>query len=374
MRAPVTARLLYVVGQLGAGGLERQLVLLLSALDRERYRPAVAVWRFDGRDAFVPRLAELGVPVYPIEPVNGSRPVRLLALRSLAIRLRAEVVHSYSFHTNVAAFVATLGTPAVACGSVRSDFSWEFSGRPLVTLGARVPRVQVYNSQLAADTASRRVGVARPVVVRNGVDLAHYAETAPVPEAGPPLLLGIGSLLPYKRWERLVDVAVELRRRGVDVDVAIAGEGPSRASLEELAHRGSVGDRVRLLGFTKDVRQALGASAFLVHTSDLEGCPNAVAEAMAAGRAVVTTDVGDASYLVQDGVTGFVVPRGDGATLVDRVARLVADRALCRRMGDAGRARAERELSPARLVRQTLDAYRLAGWRDAERDEASCAA
>jgi glycosyltransferase involved in cell wall biosynthesis len=88
-------------------------------------------------------------------------------------------------------------------------------------------------------------------------------------------------------------------------------------------------------------------------------------EAMACGRAVVATDAGDVRHLVEDGKTGFVVRRGDDATLVERMVTLITDQDLCRSMGEAGRAKAVREFGLDRLVADTFDAYRAAGWRDA---------
>jgi glycosyltransferase involved in cell wall biosynthesis len=85
-------------------------------------------------------------------------------------------------------------------------------------------------------------------------------------------------------------------------------------------------------------------------------------EAMACGRAVVATDAGDIPSLVDDGNTGFVVRRGDDEALVNRMLRLVSDRDLCRRMGEAGRSKAEREFGLNRLVEETLAAYQAAGW------------
>jgi glycosyltransferase involved in cell wall biosynthesis len=87
-------------------------------------------------------------------------------------------------------------------------------------------------------------------------------------------------------------------------------------------------------------------------------------EAMACGRAVVATDAGDVPLLVEDGKTGFVVRRGEDAALVDRMIRLITDRELCRRMGEAGRAKAEQEFGLDRLVAETLAGYRNAGWKD----------
>jgi glycosyltransferase involved in cell wall biosynthesis len=87
---------------------------------------------------------------------------------------------------------------------------------------------------------------------------------------------------------------------------------------------------------------------------------------MAGGRAVVATDAGEIPRLVEDGKTGFIVPRNDSSALVERMKRLMTDGGICRRMGKAGRAKIEREFGLARLVEETLAVYRSAGWRDIE--------
>ena len=105
-------RLLYLVGQLRAGGLERQLYYLLQSMDRESYQPAVAVWHFCESDPYVARLRALGVPLHPFAP-SLSIPAKLSAFRRLVARLNPEAVHSYSFYTNFAAHWGTLGLRAV---------------------------------------------------------------------------------------------------------------------------------------------------------------------------------------------------------------------------------------------------------------------
>jgi glycosyltransferase involved in cell wall biosynthesis len=149
-----------------------------------------------------------------------------------------------------------------------------------------------------------------------------------------------------------------------DVRFRIAGDGPLRPALETLAGDLGISRAVEFLGATHDIPAFLRGAKFLVHTSESEGCPNVVMEAMAAGRAVVATDAGDVPYLVEDGKTGFVVRRGDDDTLVNRIATLLTNRDLCQQMGDNARARAEQEFDLHSLVTGTLDAYRAAGWKD----------
>jgi glycosyltransferase involved in cell wall biosynthesis len=123
-----------------------------------------------------------------------------------------------------------------------------------------------------------------------------------------------------------------------------------------------VADRIQFLGYSDNIPRLLADSTFLVHTSDIEGCPNTIMEAMACGRAVVATDAGDTPSLIENERTGFVVRRGDDESLADQMEKLIIDRDLCQTMGRASRARAEKEFSLARLVSDTLDAYRVAGW------------
>ncbi len=363
----MNCRLLYLAGELHTGGLERQLCYLLQAMDRQRYKPAVAVWNFREEDVHVPPIRALGVPLYSL-PGRPSRVAKLKEFRCLVRQLEPEVVHSYGFYTNFAAYWAARGTQTIAVGSVRSDFAWakKGSGPLLGRVSARWPRDQICNSFAAVESArhSRSPFVPRRLcVIRNGLDLERF-RCNPVATDGRVCILGMGYLLPVKRWERLLEAARDLKQKGFNCLTRIAGDGPLRGFLEQQAEDLGVADGVEFIGHADDISGLLADAAFLVHTSDSEGCPNAVMEAMACGRAVVATDAGDIPWLVEDGKTGFVVRRGDKAMLVERMVRLITDRDLCRRMGEAGRAKAEREFGLDRLVAETLAAYRAAGWRD----------
>jgi glycosyltransferase involved in cell wall biosynthesis len=85
---------------------------------------------------------------------------------------------------------------------------------------------------------------------------------------------------------------------------------------------------------------------------------------MACGRAVVGTDAGDIPHLVENGKTGFVVAKEDEATLATRIAALLQDHDLCRRMGEAGRSKAEQAFGLNRFQSEILAAYRAEGWVD----------
>jgi len=176
------------------------------------------------------------------------------------------------------------------------------------------------------------------------------------------VILGVGSLLPIKRWDRLLRAASTLKRGGVKFRVTIAGEGPMRSDLEKLIRDLSLNDVVQLPGFVTDVTALLRNGALLVHTSESEGCPNAIMEAMACALPVVAVDSGDIPGLVEEGRTGFIVPGDDERILVARIKQLIENPHLRITMGRQARRKAEREFSLDRLIKETLDVYRRAGW------------
>jgi glycosyltransferase involved in cell wall biosynthesis len=362
-----TVRLLYVIGELHTGGSERQLCYCLRTINRERYRPAVAVWNYSDQDVHLPEVRALGVPVYSIA-AGGSRLAKLAALRAVVHKLDPEVVHSWSFYTNFAAYCATRGHRAIPVGSIRSGFSWAVRecGPIIGRLSARWPANQICNSFSAAENArsSRsRFAPASLSVVPNGLDLNRYVATS-APSERPIRIVGIGYLLPVKRWDRLLHAVHVLKLKGTQCRVQLAGDGPLRSALEALAIDLDIADSVRFLGHVDDIPQLLASASFVVHTGDVEGYPNAVMEAMACGRAVVATNAGDISSLIDDGRTGFVVAGGDDGTLVERIATLITDMNRCRSMGEAARLKAERTFGLDRLVQGTLEVYRRCGWED----------
>lgn len=360
-------RLLYLVGQLGVGGYERQLYYLLRTMDREAYRPIVAVWNYKEDDRYVRQVQELGVRVVGLPEAAGP-PAKLRAFSRLVEELKPEVVHSYAFYTNFPAYWATKGTGSIAVGSLRSDFKLDkkAAGPGRGELCARWPRFQISNNYVAAKAARASFspfGPGQVSVVRNGLDLEGFS-SSPLKVNGRVRILGIGSLLPVKRWDRLLKALGELRVRGFRFLLQIAGDGPLRRKLQEQGGQYGLSDDLELLGHVNSVNELLSQATLLAHTSATEGCPNVVMEAMACGRAVVATDVGDIPDLVQDTVTGYVVTRDDDALLVRRLAGLIARPDLCRQMGAAGRRKAEREFSLERMVSETLAAYRFAGWKN----------
>ena len=151
--AATQCRILYVIGELVAGGAEQQLVYLLQEMDQPRYRAGLVVWNYKESDVNVAKVRSLGVPLwgYPVEAASYRK---LYHFTRLAQSLSPEVVHSYSLYTNFAAFCAARMAGAAGIGSVQNEIDPAdfISKRPIIgRLSASLPRVQMSNSHAAAE-------------------------------------------------------------------------------------------------------------------------------------------------------------------------------------------------------------------------------
>jgi glycosyltransferase involved in cell wall biosynthesis len=177
------------------------------------------------------------------------------------------------------------------------------------------------------------------VVNGSGIDLEHFAP-APLPDR--PAFLMIARLLKDKGVREFAAAAKRLKAGHPDVPVSLVGyldptpDSLTRAELEELIRCG-----IDFKGRLDDVRPAIAACSVYVLPSYREGTPRSVLEAMAMGRAIITTDAPGCRETVEDGVNGFLVPPRDAGALYDAMMRFVKDPALAARMGAQSRRIAE---------------------------------
>src|SRR5213078_3805957 len=155
-----------------------------------------------------------------------------------------------------------------------------------------------------------------------------------------------------KGLDVLIDATDRLLDAHPDVRVDVAGEGPERETLQRQIIRHRMEDHFRLRGAVADVPGFLREIDLAVLPSRAEGMSNAVLEYMAAGRAVVVTDVGANHRLLVDGACGLLVPPGDPTKLAAAIGQLLNDRELAYRLGEAARRRAREQFSREAMVRR----------------------
>ena len=207
-------------------------------------------------------------------------------------------------------------------------------------------------------------------LVFNGTDLRrfspdHTEETATEPQFGPRMIFACRQLFPRKGIRFLIEAVAQLKPRFPDIKLVLAGDGFERPELVKLAEHLNIGGDVTFLGWVPNTALPpyYRAAAVSVIPSLEEGFGIPAAEAMGCQVPVVATDAGGLPEVVEHGVTGLVVPRGDSAALAGAIGSLLDDADLRRRMGQAGRERALRLFDWDRTAEQLEQIYQDIGAR-----------
>ncbi len=414
------SRVLFVSATGRLGGAERSLLELLKALPADRVEPHLAC-PSDGplpdlaRGAGV-KTHEVGLRRYrrTLHPFLLAGQVKALFLSSSRIAglCESEGIRIVHANTDSAALVAW-----DVCRTGRLPFVWHCRdtrplGRVGRLLGTRAARVIAISRMVFDHLSAQQVPREKLRLVLNGIDLSRFglsaAEQAGAAapgevcgaggtkaaavagkgagavetgsddmiraraevraELGIPqdaaLLTSVGMFVPWKRHEDFLAMIHVLRKRRCGVRGLLAGDDLFEeneeyfAMLRKTAAGLDLGEAVAFTGYRDDIPRLLAASDVFVSASDGEPFGRAVVEAMAAGLPVVATASGAKSELVEDGATGFLVPRGSIGAMASACERLLDDAGLRRRMGERGRERARESFDIRRTAGEIEAIYR----------------
>jgi glycosyltransferase involved in cell wall biosynthesis len=350
-------RVLLLVTLAETGGAQTYVAALAEALARE-YDVVVAAHGDGFHD--VPHFVPLRHLRRALDPLHDA--LALVELYRLFRHERPLVVHANSSKAGVLGRLAAVAARVPVRlftvhgwafkahrGLVAKAYLWaDRLMSPLTTT-----TICVAEGERAAGLRARTCRADRTVVIHNGVPLDVPRRR---PHAGPAILLSVGRLRAPKDFLTLVRAVAALDPGSARL--RIAGDGPDRPALEAEIERLGVGEHVELLGTRDDVPELLAGADVFVLSSDSEGLPMSVLEAMAAGLPVVASAVGGVPEAVRDGETGTLVPPRDSTALAEALRRLVADPALRERLGGEGRQRVDQEFSLERFTREHLELYR----------------
>jgi glycosyltransferase involved in cell wall biosynthesis len=375
---PDRRKLLKFINLLAIGGTEHQFLLTASSLDPDRFELHLAC--LQRRGALLKRVEELGCPLveYPITSLYKWSTVRQqMRLARYLRRNGISIVHTYNFYPNVFGIPAArlAGVPHVVA-SIRD------TGAYLNPLQAKAQRVacMMADSIVANAEAVRSwlVSQGHPPrkirVIRNGVDLSRFAARTTEPrlhrEFGisdrVPLIAVVARLSRVKGIDDFVRAASAVASRFSDARFVVFGDSrktgdPTESTyadeLRQLAASLGIGDRLLFTGYRTDVAELLPELTLSVLPSHTEGLPNAILESMAAGVPVVASNVGGIPELIDDGVTGLLVPPRDPRALSAAICRLLSEPAFAAGLASAAVRAARERFSVERMVRETEELY-----------------
>lgn len=345
---------------LHVGGVETHLLALLQHHDATRFRFIVFA---PASPEFTRAAEQRGGTVVQWQPRS---PIDVLAAWRLLRLFKQDQIGLVHYHCPRSAFLVRSLTrwahiPAVVTVQLPAYYftGSRWSGSPrgrwlylqLERLLNRYCTAHlIYASSLVLCEAEQ-LKLIRPEItsyIGNGVDLSRFADVVegqalrvqmgvPVDEV---VLLSVCRLDEQKAVDVLLHAFREVAAASDNVWLWLAGDGPLRAALEQLAQALGLATRVRFLGYRQDIPQLLLASDVFVLASLYEAMPLAILEALAAGLPCVVTDTGENALLIEEGVHGHVVPISDRAALAAALRQLVTNPVQRRAMGRAARDKA----------------------------------
>lgn len=363
--------IIYVIDQLNTGGAERQLLELVRHLDRDLFSPIVcSVW---GKLGLAENFHDANIKILPFHKRSRWDFKFLIDLvkyiRQHKIHIVQTIMPTANMWGRAAAILA--GAPILIASerAVRSD---DPTVRVLLdNCLAQFTDAFIVNSKVGAVQWEKllRKKPGTFSVINNGVDMLRFSskindeeKSISVTKLGlnpnSQIVGVIARLSPEKDPATFLKAAAQINKIKPDVQFIWVGDGPIRVETEVMAQSVGLEDIVLFLGERNDVPQLLMLMDLLVLSSAWEGLPNVIIEAMASGKPVVATDVGGVHELVQDGVTGFLVPPGRPIILAEKVLQILNDEILGKQMGMAGKRYAKEHFSLEKMVSTTQDLYR----------------
>jgi glycosyltransferase involved in cell wall biosynthesis len=369
---PAKLRICFLAGTLGRGGAERQLVYMLRALIGAGVQTRVLC--LTKGESFEKDIRALDVSVEYVSSASGSRAHKLVRIIRSLRHERADVLHSVHFYTNLYAATAGRFTGTREIGAIRSNLYSELSANGAMgRFHLRTPRHLIANSEFARDRAiSAGIKPENIDVLPNVVEVEKTSTglTSELDDSngqdpksnGKVRLLFVGRLTNEKRADRFLRVVSRVKREAPNyrVTAAIAGNGPLRPELEAMADSlGLENGALKFLGEREDMNAVYKKTDLLMLTSDYEGTPNAILEAMSNGLPIVATRVGGVPDILHKD-RGMLVDPDDEDGFTTAALRLVTDPALRTKLGNAGREYVSRFHSPETLGNRLLTIYRKA--------------
>lgn len=343
-------------------GTEKQLLMLLKYLDRNRFAPTLFV-------LYSSPWLEREFDLCPLEVINFYSYLSLYSFAGFfkfvkTLRKRGfECMQTHFIDSNILGIAAArlAGIPTII-SSRRDQGYWHTPGKlMLFRILNRWVHYFVANCNATAQWASAKEGIPLEFikVIYNGALLDQFADYSKTEKKlirrkiglrdDEIIIVIVANLRPVKRIDMFLKAASVVSRSLSDVRFLVVGDGEQRLELECLAIELGVSDKTVFLGKRMDVPAVLAACDIGVLSSDSESFSNAMVEYMLAALPIVATDVGGCREMIQNGVNGYIVPPGEPNTMADQIIKLISIPDL-KLLGDFNKLKAVKMFSHKTMV------------------------
>jgi len=364
----LTINVLHVIDTLQLGGAENQVVTLAPALCNDRYTVHVCCLRREGVQADA--LRARGIHVVSLNMRLRYWPVAVYRLYRLIERLKPQIIHTHLCDAGIwGRLVGKLAGVPVIMTTEHGMTLWK--KRHHLLLERFINRFTDKMIAVSEDIRQRRIhseGVSpeKIITIPNAVNIERFSRinsreqvrTELEIETSSFVIGTVARLVPAKRLDCLLEAAREVCEAVPQARFLIIGDGPLREKLERQALQLDLTPHyVRFLGSRPDIPELLSAVDIFVLSSEREGLPVSLLEAMATSRPIVATQVGGIPQVIQDGYNGVLVSPHDPAGLAKAILTLMEDSTLREAVAREGYRTVETRFSVDVISKQIIELY-----------------
>ena len=348
-------RVCMVMPKLQVGGAEVQVLNLIRKIDRSRFALSLCLFN-EGHAEMEKTAAEHVESVFILNFRWRRFPVSFFRLVRYLRKGRFDVVHAHLAPADLVGRAAAwmAGVP-VRVTTEHGKGLWKSGARLLVERmlnGITDARICVSRDIMEIRRAREHTPANKLVYIPNAVDPEQFGRPARGRDAvmaefgwpaGDPLVLSVGRIVKEKDYPLLIEAFTAMAAKVPRARCIIAGDGDRMDEVRAVVKKNGMEDRIALPGTRNDVSDLLSAADLFVLSSEREGLPVSLLEAMAAGTAIVTTDVGGVGEAVIEGESALMVMHGDASALASAMERVLTDAVLREKLiNNASRAVEER--------------------------------
>ena len=368
-------KVMQIIARMNVGGPAVIVAELMRGLDKSHFEQILVTGYCDENEADY--LDTVAKDIKATRTAGLGRSVSLVAdlkaffgLVSLIRKFKPDVIHTHTAKAGVLGRLASLlaGRGAVRVHTFHGHLLHGYFSSSLTKLVILIEKFFAARTSVLIAIGSKVKDDLLAVGIGRSDKYRVFFPGLPAPKTGSKVeaqsALGISSEVLYctfvgrltqiKRPDRLLDVAAECKRRGIELRFLVAGEGELFESSKQRAMKEQL--NMTFLGWRSDIDQIFAASDIAILTSDNEGIPLTLIQAAQAGLPIVATNVGSISDIVINESTGYLTET-NAAEMADAIEKLVRDPQLRQMMGAAGKARAERYFSLDRMIKDHSDLY-----------------
>lgn len=338
-------KILFYINTIKRGGAERVMTNLSSQFAENGYE-TVFVTSFPEKEEYElnKKIKRYNLEEQELKESRLKRNIsRIQKLRKVCKKERPDVLVSFMAEPNFRAIIATMGLPVKTIVSVRNDPNVEYGGRLMHFVGKWILPLAdgcVFQTEDAKAWFPKRLQE-KSTIIFNAVKSEFYHVTRE-PEEG--LIVTLGRFQVQKNHKLLIHAMQQVKKKYPSVRLKLYGQGVLQEELEHLIAELGLQENVTIEGQTDNVAEALKYADIFAMTSDFEGMPNALMEALAVGVPSISTDCpcGGPRMLIEDGVNGLLFPVNDLNALVVSIEKLLENKALKDSMSKAARWNAQK--------------------------------